>query len=380
MLRYSIMVSVIFLAVGCNSSESTVQTTNSKPQSYKSISITNNITPITVFAELSVGDEYLVHAANIAAKYLDSDGDGIWDNQAVANHMANLSSYGATLFIFKQEYADKDQFKAAVNKFPSNVQALFVNDKVSQSLYETEMVLCPSSTTFAACFPAGSDKRDASYEEILHIITHTGYAQVYSELSESETVHASAVDLADIDRYINVAMDNARGDLTATPAGTTARINNLANSRDFTTVNACDEDQDPDTGSIEYDCVWSEENRVNGEFVYPAGSATFSYYDSSADYSTMVTEYTYWTINAALGMLEHLSGNVTYSNEYRCLSLASFAPGAACASDTGVQALYGAGAVAGNLVMSINPYQLPTSIPFGAYTPNGTPRTWSINK
>lgn len=239
-----------------------------------------NVSPVTIYADAQVGDEYLLHAANITALYLDNDQDGNWDNENVSNH---LSSVGASLFILKQE--DEEYLISFLNSLPSDVVSKFIDDDTSQSLYESEMILCDSHSSFDACFSGDNTKRDASYEEILHLITHVGFSKVYSSNFGEEQGSSSVSASMDIARQYFVPVQNDTLCLTEsipTPFGS----------------------------MVEYDCDWSDAM---------AGSGWFTYDDPSCNYECQVTEYTYWTINAALGMLEHLDGNTDYSNEYECL-------------------------------------------------------------
>jgi hypothetical protein len=92
---------------------------------------------------------------------------------------------------------------------------------------------------------------DASYEEILHIITHAGYSQAYpTELGEAKG------------SLLTEAMDLARG------------------------------------GHFE---------KVPSK--YPE-NAWFTYYDETADYKTMATEYLYWGLTSILGAQKNRSKEI----------------------------------------------------------------------
>ncbi|OLQ81830.1 hypothetical protein BIT28_23420 [Photobacterium proteolyticum] len=298
---------------------------------------------------MSVSNDYLLHAANITANYLDNNQDGNWDDDRVTNHLSNV---GASLFILKNE--DESYMMDLLSRLPSNVATKFADDSSSQALYESEMVLCDSShSTFSSCFNQ-NDKRDPSYEEILHLITHVGYAQVHpSTFSEDENYNSLS------GSGVGRANDLARDDV----------------AKNLTSANQCVTDTvtTPFGNFVEYDCNWDYSAHPN---------AWYTYTDPTCDYSCMVTEYTYWTINAALGMLEHLDGNTSYSEEYKCLTRNAFTSGGICANDIGLEAIYGTGAkinASNELEAPNNTFHVPTQIPFGNYSPNGSKMDWSIS-
>ena len=103
-------------------------------------------------------------------------------------------------------------------------------------------VTSKSQELYASEIHIGDGAFDGSLEEILHVITHVGYAKAYPE-TFGEEVGSEIANL----------MDKARG----------------------------------------------------GQFVkvpkkYP-DDAWYTYYDSTADYGTMVTEYFYWALTSILG-------------------------------------------------------------------------------
>ena len=124
----------------------------------------------------------LLHAANIAADFLDNNRDGIPDNKAINDELWKKKS--AIVMAYNERELEKlhDQFKE-----------LFI-DYSLQGLFATETL------------PEGgphnqnSSKFDASIEEILHIITSVGYAGVYPKVFGEK----KGSDLAK-------AMDKARG-------------------------------------------------------------------------------------------------------------------------------------------------------------------------
>ncbi|MEX0299683.1 MAG: calcium-binding protein [Kordiimonas sp.] len=101
-------------------------------------------------------------------------------------------------------------------------------------------------------------KFDASLEEVLHLVTHAGYQLVYPEVFGEKAGSAIAN-----------AMDTARGGHFQTPPAQ-----------------------------------------------YPAG-AWYTYDDQTADYGTMITEYTYWGLTSLLGG-QSFSGRLdAIQNEWR---------------------------------------------------------------
>ncbi len=172
---------------------------------------------IPIYGTAATSDESMLHAANVMAQYLDNDQDGVPDNQLVVEQMLEQ---GATLIMVK----DESELEPLFAKIPES-DAL-------QDLYESEVVI---GNNIAGRF-------DASIEEVLHLITHIGYAGVYPE------VFGEA-----IGSKIANAMDIARGG-------------------QFTTVPSS----------------------------YPT-SAWYRYDDETCDYSCMVTEYIYWSLTSILG-------------------------------------------------------------------------------
>ena len=178
-----------------------------------------------VFGSLIVGtartsDESMIHAANVMAEYLDNNEDGIADNPAVVDL---LKSKGATLLMA----ADPEEIESLFDKLPES--------DAYQDLYSSEVIVGDSANLSHGEF-------DATLEEVLHLISHVGYAGVYPSVFGETTGSV----LAD-------AMDVARGG-------------------QFETIPA----------------------------TYPAG-AWYTYDDETCDYSCMATEYFYWSLTSILG-------------------------------------------------------------------------------
>lgn len=172
---------------------------------------------ITIRGTKSTSKAAMTHAANVMAQYLDNNEDGAADNQAVVDHMV---SQKATLLMTETETA----IEAVFNQIPPT--------RAMQDLYASEV------------HPNGASigEFDGALEEILHLITHVGYAGVYPEIF-GEVIDSTVAD----------AMDIARGDR-------------------FTTIPAS----------------------------YPA-DAWYTYTDETCEYNCMVTEYIYWALTSILG-------------------------------------------------------------------------------
>ncbi|MGK0391644.1 MAG: hypothetical protein ACI94Y_004411 [Maribacter sp.] len=176
---------------------------------------------IKTYAVSGVTDANLLHAANLMAQYLDNDEDGTVDNQAVVDKMIEKNAF---MMMWKSE--------SDLNIDPPNGWE-------GQDLGNDE-----TQPSFVANEQTG--QFDAALEEVLHLITHVGYAGVYPNIF-GETQGSS----------LSNAMDIARGG-------------------QFTTI--------PNP--------------------YPAG-AWYTYDDSTCDYSCMATEYLYWALTSILGAQEN---------------------------------------------------------------------------
>jgi pimeloyl-ACP methyl ester carboxylesterase/ATP-dependent protease ClpP protease subunit len=171
---------------------------------------------IPIYGTAQTPDESMLHAANVMAQYLDNNEDGQPDNTLVVEHMLEQ---GATLIMAK----DEAEIETLFEKIPES--------EVLQDLYASEVVIAGSDSGF-----------DASIEEVLHLITHVGYAGVYPEVF-GEVVGSEIAN----------AMDIARGgQFEAIPVS------------------------------------------------YPA-AAWYTYDDETCNYSCMVTEYVYWSFTSILG-------------------------------------------------------------------------------
>ncbi len=172
----------------------------------------------------NVADEKLIHATHVMAEYLDNDEDGKVDNELVHKKMIENN---ATMVLFKDGIAAESYF----DKAGEDIDELIEKGYSLQDLYDEEIHLDG----------VANSKLDATYEEVLHLITHIGYANAYPNVFGEKA-----------GSEIALAMDTARGG-------------------HFETV----------------------PNK------YPE-NAWYSYYDKTADYSTMITEYMYWSLTSLL--------------------------------------------------------------------------------
>ncbi len=181
---------------------------------------------IDIYAVNGVTDAKLLHAANIMAQYLDNDEDGIPDNQLVVDKMVEQKAF---MVMWK---AEKDL----------NID--LPSGRTGQDLGNDETA--PNFVTGGR-----TGQFDAALEEVLHLITHVGYAGVYPDVfGEKEGTP------------IAKAMDLARG----------GHFNSIPNN-------------------------------------YP-NHAWYTYDDKTCDYSCQVTEYTYWALTTILGAQEYRESEI----------------------------------------------------------------------
>ena len=136
---------------------------------------------LAVYGADGVSDEAMLHAIHVLAGYLDSDEDGEMDSQAVFDELWRRS---AAMVIFATEDDPlADEF----------FDAGFPADRSIQDLYGDE--IHPGG--------AAAGEFDATLEEVLHLITSGGYAQVFPTYfgEEPGTALAEAMDGCIADGY-----------------------------------------------------------------------------------------------------------------------------------------------------------------------------------
>ena len=195
---------------------------------------------IKVLATQKTPDNKMLHAANVLAQYLDNDENGEPDNPQVIRAMQKNR---ATLVIFATERDARRVFAKLERIDTEPLDAM-----VLQDLYAEET------------HPGGASRGifDASYEEVLHLITHAGYASAYPKVFGEKP----DTDLGD-------AMDKARG----------GRFLEIPN-------------------------------------VYPK-TAWYSYYDETCDYGCQATEYIYWGLTSLLGAQNFPGRHAQIKDEWR---------------------------------------------------------------
>ena len=132
----------------------------------------------SIYAESTISDEKVLHAAAVAAELLDNNEDGIVDDPLIE---AQLISENALMPLFFQDG------NSAMNIFANN----YNGDGVSAVLYNDE--IDPSQT--------GHWGDDATVEEIMHTINHVGHTNVYP----------AAFSMQADSSLMSAAMDAARG-------------------------------------------------------------------------------------------------------------------------------------------------------------------------
>lgn len=199
--------------------------TNSNPphSSFNVFSKHIDVFGLGIYAHADVPESKVIHTANVMRQYLDNNADGSPDNEAV---VAAMVAQNASMIMFDDEgSAEEENFFDAL---PDGIEI--------QPLYGFETR------------PEGSGAAgfDATLEEVLHLITHVGYANVYPEVWGETS-----------DSAVAKAMDVARGG--------------------------------------HFESVPSS---------YPA-EAWYHYDDTTCDYGCQVTEYVYWALTSILGAQEY---------------------------------------------------------------------------
>ncbi|KAA3645267.1 MAG: hypothetical protein DWQ07_12390 [Chloroflexi bacterium] len=179
-----------------------------------------NVFGVHIYATGNVPDAKLLHAAAVMAEYLDNNEDGMPVNPLVVEAMQTNQ---ATLIMFEDE-GEIERSGLFEADLPEGM--------ILQDLYAEET------------HPGGAEEGrfDAALEEVLHLITHAGYASAYPEVFGEQP----GSKLAD-------AMDVARGgQFTRIPSN------------------------------------------------YPE-EAWYTYDDPTCEYDCQVAEYIYWALTSLLG-------------------------------------------------------------------------------
>ena len=138
----------------------------------------------SIYAENSIPDTKVLHAAAVAAELLDNNEDGVVDDPLI---QAKLISEYALIPIFFQDG------NAAMNTFSNN----YNGNGVSAVLFNVE--IDPTQT--------GHWGDDATVEEIMHTINHVGHTNVYPNafsLQPNSSLMSTAMDIARGGQFITV--------------------------------------------------------------------------------------------------------------------------------------------------------------------------------
>ena len=130
----------------------------------------------SIYAESSISDEKVLHAAAVAAELLDNNEDGIVDDPLIESQ---LISENALMPIFMQDG------NAAMITFDNN----YNGNGVSAILFNNE--IDPNNP--------GHWGDDATVEEVIHTINHVGHTNVYPNafsLSPNSSLMSTAMDVA----------------------------------------------------------------------------------------------------------------------------------------------------------------------------------------
>jgi len=138
----------------------------------------------SVYAENTISDTKVLHAAAVAAELLDNNEDGIVDDPAIEMQLQNKQAF-TPIFAYEGSNAEDLLF--------NNYQG----DGASAVLYNNE--IDPSQP--------GHWGDDATVEEIIHTINHVGHTNVYSNafsLQPNSSLMSAAMDVARGGQFMSV--------------------------------------------------------------------------------------------------------------------------------------------------------------------------------
>lgn len=194
---------------------------------------------IQIFATRRTPQKKVLHAANVLAQYLDNDSDGHPDNELVIQAMRK--SKGAVIMFATERAAE----------------AVDIHQYIPEQVWDN-MSLVGLYGEETNPNGAARGEFDATYEEVIHLITSAGYANAYPDVFGEKSGTAIAK-----------AMDNARG-------GHFRKVPRR----------------------------------------YPKG-AWFTYDDKTCDYACQITEYIYWGLTSILGAQDFRGRLEDISEEWR---------------------------------------------------------------
>lgn len=211
---------------------------------------------LNVFGTAAVPDEDMLHAAAVLAQYLDNDEDGVPDDLAILDALQSASGGPASMVMFATEWEIESS-----GIFESNL-----GERAVQDLYANETH--PEGSTPGKGF-------DATLEEVLHLVTHHGWAQAYPN------------------------------DFGENPGSTLAKAMDVARGGSFMEF--------PDA--------------------YPSES-WYHYDDETCTYDCMATEYVYWALTSLLGAQSYPGRCESIEHEWELCT-----PEAVQTQDTAITAL-----------------------------------------
>jgi hypothetical protein len=138
----------------------------------------------SIYAENSIPDSKVLHAAAVAAELLDNDEDGIVDDPLIKSQLQNKKAF---IPIFAYEGSNVE------NVLFNNYQG----DGVSAALYNNE--IDPAQPGYWG--------DDATVEEVIHTINHVGHTNVYHNafsLQPNSSIMSTAMDVARGGQFISV--------------------------------------------------------------------------------------------------------------------------------------------------------------------------------
>ena len=192
-----------------------------------------NVFGVHIFATPTTPEDKLSHATGVLAQYLDNDEDGVPDNTHVLSQLVSRNVF--IIMPGTQEEMERLEMESVEE----------AGYRFGQDLYGEETK--PDFLVDGKINAPDGGYYDGALEEILHPITHHGYANAYPEVFGTRRGSSLAK-----------CMDTARG-------GYFERV-----------------PQDgPKSG-------------------YPA-EAWYHYTDETCDYGCMITEYIYWALTSILG-------------------------------------------------------------------------------
>lgn len=240
-LGLTLFLSVLFapnFTMGQNSLE--ITPTGNAPEGFVHVfSRKVEVFGVSIFATHDTPDKKLLHAANVLAQYLDNDADGIPDNRLV---IKALKEHRGAVVMFATERA---------------ARRVDIHQHIPEVVWD-RMVLVGLFGEETHPGGAADGVFDATYEEVLHLITSAGYAHAYPRVFGERR-----------GTQIANAMDKARG---------------------------------------------GHFNKVPA--AYPR-KAWYTYYDRTCDYRCQITEYIYWGITSLLGAQDFPNRLEEISEEWR---------------------------------------------------------------